>query len=153
MWSDGIVADGRDGVDAIFHSGKSAQPEVIALVFVGKHLTSQKWRIFSILVQVHLEAAVDLEIGLLPSLVGGIPIDEGTIKQLVAGIECNQAIVALNGTVVADVAVVDIARVKRSTEAEVIMPFVLCLGAHYTESQQHKQRKPQLVHFLSFRCR
>lgn len=137
--ADGVVAEPRNGVDAVFHSNESTQPEVVTLVFVGQHLTGQKRRVLIKLEQIHLYAAVDFEVGLLPLLFGGIPVDEGAVEQLVVGIESNQTIVAFDGAIVAEVAVVDVACIERGTKAKIIMPFVLRLGTDHTENQQHKK--------------
>ena len=87
--TDGIVAEPRNGVDAVLHSHESAQSEVVALVFVGEHLASQERRVSVILEQIHLHTAIDLEVSLLPMLVSTVLVDKRAIEQLIASIECN----------------------------------------------------------------
>jgi hypothetical protein len=88
-----------------------------------------------VLEQVNLHTAIDLKVGLFPMLVSATLIDKRTIKQLVVGVEGNQAIVTFDGTIVADVAVVDVARIQRGAETKIVMPFVLGICAYYTKNQ------------------
>lgn len=124
--TNGIVAKRRYGVDAELHADEPAQLQVITLESVGEHLTGQKRRVFVVLVQVGLHAAVDLEIGRLPiGMSKGSLVDQRAVKQLVVEVKGNEAVVAVDSSVVADVDVVDIACVERSTQTDIEMPTVL----------------------------
>ena len=129
--TDGIVAEPRNGINAVLHSNEAAQSEVVALVFVGEHLAGQERRVFVVLKQVHLHAAVDLKVGLFPMLVATALVDKRAIEQFVVGVESNQAIVAFDGAIVADVAVIDITRIQRGTETKIVMPVFLCICTYH----------------------
>lgn len=136
--TDGIVIHRRLDKKLVLEPDQSTQLHVITLVFVREHLASQKRRILSVLIQVHLDAAIDLEIRLLPMIDRIVPVDERTVKDSIMEVERDHTVVAGDGTVLAEVAVVDITRVKRGAKAKIIMPFLLCVYVQRTNYQQNK---------------
>lgn len=133
--ADGIVADGWYCVDSEFHSNESAHFKVVTFEFVGEHLAGQKRRVFVVLIQVGFHTAVDLEICFLPLLPCTVLMDERAVEQFVVEVERNNAVVAIDGGVVADVAVVDIACVERGSQSKVVMPAALSVCAYRNEDQ------------------
>ena len=84
--------------------------EVVALVSVGELFTSQKGREGAPLVQVHLHAAVDFEVGFFPvHLSQVVLLGDRTVEHLVVQVEGDNAVVAVDQTVGAEVEVVDVA--------------------------------------------
>ena len=107
--ADGIVAKAGLSINPVFETDQSTQLEVVSLVFVGKDLASQKRRELPVLLVIQLHATVDLKVRLFPFAAGFVLVDDRAVKQLVVEIEGDQAVVPVEGKVVVDVAVVDVA--------------------------------------------
>lgn len=109
----GIVTDRGYDVYPILEAGKSTHLEVVSFILVREHLASQKRRVFPILQIVHFQSTVDFKIRLFPLVSNIVLVDKRTVKKLVMAVKSKDTVVANHGSVVVDVAIVDIASVKR----------------------------------------